>query len=730
MIDPAGGSFTVDVDLVVRAWDAWLARVTGIPAAEAVGRPLATLAPTLAPRGLLDRVQGVLDGGEVVVLAPALHGNLIPCPPQAPAAHFAEMQQRVTIAPLYEGARVVGAEFHIEDVTARRERERTLAAGVQAPSPEARLAAIRALGAEPAEVAAAPLAAALGDSNWRVRREAVAALAAQRGPEVTAVLVQILRDHHDDPSRLNGALQALAAQGLDPLPALLALMAAPEADLRTYTAQALGAQADPRATNALLGALDDPDVNVRYHAIEALGGQRARQAVPILGAIATAGDFFLAFPALDALARIGDPRGAAGLAPLLADPLLGEPAAAALGELGDEAAVPALVGALNAGTIPAAGAATALARLYDRYEQQYHGGAQIADRARGTLDAAGRTALLAAAHAAGAAVPRALILVLGWLDGADAAQALVAVLGRSDVREEAISALVRHGIRATGLLLPDLESPDPDTRRAVALALGRIGDTRAVPALIGVLTTDGEPAIAAAEALAKIGDSRAFEPLLTRLGDPDARVRQAVVAALNSLGHPDMAARMTGLLGDADPLVRESAVRVAGYFGYAACAAALHACCADPDEAVRRAAVEHLPYLEDDPAVVSLLEAALRTDTPGVRAAAARALAHMEPALAVPLLLTSMEDPDPWVRYFAARSLGRHAAGTSIPALAGIADADPAPQVRIAALEALGQIGGPEAVSVLTAAAESGDPDRARAARLALERLTRSAVGS
>src|SRR5215212_3387054 len=97
-----------------------------------------------------------------------LHGYLMPCTQQEPAAHLDHMKQRVTITPQYDGAQIVGALFRIEDVTARRERERTLAEQAQAPSPEARLQAIRALGAEPTDVAAAPLAAALGDPSWRV----------------------------------------------------------------------------------------------------------------------------------------------------------------------------------------------------------------------------------------------------------------------------------------------------------------------------------------------------------------------------------------------------------------------------------------------------------------------------------------------------------------------------------------------------------------------------------
>ena len=59
---------------------------------------------------------------------------------------------------------------------------------------------------------------------------------------------------------------------------------------------------------ALIKALKDEDTNVRYHAIEALGKLKAVDAVDALAEIAESRDFFLAFAALDALAKIGDAR--------------------------------------------------------------------------------------------------------------------------------------------------------------------------------------------------------------------------------------------------------------------------------------------------------------------------------------------------------------------------------------------------------------------------------------
>jgi HEAT repeat protein len=228
--------------------------------------------------------------------------------------------------------------------------------------------------------------------------------------------------------------------------------------------------------------------------------------------------------------------------------------------------------------------------------------------------------------------------------------------------------------------------------------------------------------IVAAGALGKIGDRRAFEALLEMIGHPDASVRQAVIAAINSLGHPEMAGRAMVLLEDPNPYVRESAVKIAGYFGYAECAGLLLERCLDEDENVRRAAIEHIPFLEDDRALPVLTDA-LESGTPRVRAAAAKAFAQVERAAALSHLLGALRDPDSWVRYYAARSLGHHGYGEGLDPLAEAAKTDGASHVRIAALASLGMIHGPRAVAVLTSFVASPDPDIARAALKSLGQI-------
>src|SRR5215212_6296774 len=712
------GICTTDSELIVRTWDSWLAQVTGISADTAQAQPLTLLVPEIEARGLIRRFQQVLVDGVVVVLAPALHGYLIPCAPLTPSHYFEKMQQHVTIAPLRDQDQIVGTLVTIEDVTVRRDRERDLSDDLASPDERTRLRAAQAL-ADEADAPTHMLIETLGDTSWRVRQAAVSGLAQRTGSEIVAQLVRALHDDHRNPSVLNSALQALAFRHEDAIVPLIELLQSPDADLRGYVVLALGEQHDQQVPSALMRALGDPDINVRYHAIEALGKLKSNEAVDELLAIAESGDFFLTFPALDALAQIGDPRAAAQIVPLLHDELLITPAADALGQLGDIEAVDALAAALNLSSPPTIAIAQALAGIYDRYQAWYAEGRPIIDAARHALAPAGAHDLLAVLPTAQDEQLPALARVLGWLEGPAIDRALTRLLGQPAVRAEIVEALVSHGPPVIDLLIEQLDAEDLETRQAAAVALGRIGTPSAVPALVALLEDNAELASVAASTLAKIGDRRAFEPLLGILGHPSAAVRQAAIGALNSLGHPELSMRVGTLLQAADPYVRESAVKIVGYFGYPEYIHVMLERCHDPDDRVRRAAIEHLPFFEH-PSALSALADGLHDQTPLVRIAAARAFAHVEDAQAVSLLMGALQDQDVWVRYYAVRSLGHQKAAEAVDALEQLARMDAAQQVRIAALDALGQIGGQHALAALAPFAAHEDLELARAAISAL----------
>jgi HEAT repeat protein len=712
------GILITDANLIVRSWDGWLGEVTGIAEDKAVGQSLISLIPDLEKRGLLTRFQQVLAEGSTEILAPAFHHYLIPCKPQLHSEHFDKMQQRVTIAPLRESDKIVGTIITIEDVTARIERERIISQQLASLDENTRIKAAKILSTDESPELSNKLLDSLDDKSWRVRRVAVEGLVWRKDSDTTVKLLRALRYKHHNPSVLNSVLQVLSMNGIDTISPLAELLNDSDSNLRIYVALALGELRDPRAIHILIAALKDSDVNVRYHAIEALGKLRAVDAVEELVTIAESRDFFLAFPALDALTYIGDPRISTRLVPLLEDELLRAPAAEALSYLGDEDIVVPLAELMNKPGAAVKVIARSLAVLHNRYERIYHEAGHIANSARKVITEVGIANLLAAIENTDDSELNYLALILGWLDGPMVERALTQLLGRPIVRKEIVEALVRHGSGVVNLLIDMLDSEDLEIRRTTIIALGRIGDSRAVPALVRLLNEESEIVIVAG-ALAKIGNRQAFEALLKLIGHPDATVRQAVIASLNSLGHPEMPKYALKLLNDPNPYVRESMVKIVGYFGFPECVDLLLERCRDNEENVRRAAIEHLAYIEDDRVIPTLI-AALKNETPWVRAAAAHTFGQVEDNRAFSCLLSALEDEDPWVRYYAARSLGRQGYTDALDPLARIIQSDTANHVRIAAIEALGRIGGSRAVTILAPLVESGESDLERVAMEAL----------
>jgi len=667
------GVVTIDRAGTIQSWNQWLASASGLSEHEARGRSLLSLvAPDRAEiiHAFLDEV---LSTGTSRVLAPAFHHWLIACPPREPSLHFTEMQQFVTIAPLHSEERIVGAMFTIEDVTPQLDRQRELRADLQRSEEEGpSSAAIEAVGA----------------GDWQLRGVAVRNLRQRATAAEIAHLLDALRRGYHDLNVVSSALQVLAANR-DVTSPLIELLSDPQPDLRMHAALALGNVGDPAAVPALVAALDDDDANVRFHSIEALGAIGAGDAVERLAEIAASGDFFLAFPAVSALARADDPRVGPALTALLDNELLRPAVIETFAGIGDEDAVVPLVEVLNRGVGPddAAAVAAALARIRAREDDTFGAGAHIVDLARAALRPSGIRAL-------GAAIEQnrqplaSLVTVLGW-SGAPGLDAVVAAIGKPDVEAAVTEAVMSIGAHAVEPLIACLAHGDRAARIAAASLLGALADSRAAAPLIAALDgADAELTAAAAAALARLGDPAALEPLLRLFAHEQVIVRQRAIAAVNSIGAASTAVRLHSRLEDPDARVRACAVRVAGYFGFEECVGALFRGLDDPDEEVRRAVIEQLPIL-DDPRAASRLINALTAETPRNRAAAAHALRQVDTAAATEALRGALHDEDAWVRYFAAAAIASRVDIEMVPTLVQMAQSDPAPHVRLAALETL-----------------------------------------
>lgn len=129
-------------------------------------------------------------------------------------------------------------------------------------------------------------------------------------------------------------------------------------------------------------------------------------------------------------------------------------------------------------------------------------------------------------------------------------------------------------------LFQDAEKDDPRVRRYLALALGRVGDAKAVPALLRAVSqqgpdADSETLIYSIWALGAIRDGAALPELVRLAAAEDAGLRKAAVHALGTLPGEAARARLVESLQDPAEDVRWNAALALARRGEAAAAPVL-----------------------------------------------------------------------------------------------------------------------------------------------------------
>ena len=177
------GIFTTDTALVVRSWNRFMAELTGIAAAEAIGRTLLEVVPDLADRRLDGHYRAALDG-EARVLAHRFHRFLVPA-----RAGAAEPVQSARITPLEHDGAIIGTLTVIDDVSERVASERELRNRIEA----------------------AETARAIAEDAVRVKDEFLATLSHEIRTPLNAVLgwTKILLGRQVDAAMLTRALQVI-----------------------------------------------------------------------------------------------------------------------------------------------------------------------------------------------------------------------------------------------------------------------------------------------------------------------------------------------------------------------------------------------------------------------------------------------------------------------------------------------------------------------------------------
>lgn len=564
------------------------------------------------------------------------------------------------------------------------------------------------------------LVSELADANWSERRRVVAMLAAAEHAAMP-LLVETLRTSRENEAKIAGLVDALAAtpNAVDEL--VLDLSNDENVAVVCDAAQILGRRESARAVPRLKELTRHADDNVALAAVEALGRIGGKEALESLLVLAESRNFFRTFPTIDILGRSGDSRALQTLLSLSSDPLYGAEAVRALGRLGDPAAVPGLLEQLTRATGGLVGAiALAVVGIHEAAEQRFGTGASVERMLSGSAKLSElRQRLALGLKRADSAEQLAISQLLSWVGEESSVPSLLGLLrGAPAVAQAAVQSLKRLGSVAEPQLIEALGQGTSEDRRLVIPLLG--GKLSARDQLVACLADEDATVRAlSCDALARTSDPAAVPALFPLLTDADARVAQAALAAIQSLGSEDTRRLALAAAASDDPRLRRAALRIIGYFGYPEGLDALLEASRGPDEQLREAAISGLPFIDDPRAQSELLRAA-RHVSPRTRTFAMRALGHTGGAsIVLEQLRAALGDADAWVRYYACQALGRLRDDSATDRIALLLE-DPFGQVRVAAVEALAHLRGARAFAVLSGVLGAPDADLNRAALLAI----------
>ncbi len=575
---------------------------------------------------------------------------------------------------------------------------------LQQAEPEARRVAVGQIAKVRGQDAADLLLRALGDDDWRVRKEAaMVASALERRDEVVAALVATLQETVNIGLR-NAAVEALVGIGPDAVGSTVESLARLDADARKLAIEVLAGVPDPRGVIALTHALSDDDANVRVAAAEGLGGaalageeSREHATTALVAALATS-DPFLKIAALDSLARLEVRLPWSVFEPYARDPLLRRYAIAAAAGSREPDAVRALARATG-DTSPTI-AREAIVALGDMVAAESQDDALLAV-ARETIASTLAGVVHVRRSALDAEDGRArggALLLLGLVRDLADVPTLVEALAEDDVAERADLAVRLFGPSVAATLLASARFAKNHVRAAaLGLAASLEGADRQVVLEALRDAIDGgapEVLLAALDAIGPVGTSEDLSRVAAFVSDEDERIAAIATNALSELAarHVDAARSFLRHPGKGDTLAL-------------ACV-------------LLGAIASTQPLLDED---VQLLQRALAHADPLVRRASVDALAQAGGAAAADAVVFAMADEEHDVKLAAVRALGR--LGRAGPLENVVADPRD-PSLAAAALRALGEADPERAMHAARPLVTHADPSIACAALESLGQLT------
>ena len=625
-------------------------------------------------------------------------------------------------------------------------RARELEAGFASDDPESRRRAVDFLretlrdphAEEPSLEGDAParyLLRALGDSDWRVRKQAIEVTRSlPPSPELLNGLLVAL-EPGDNVGLRNAAVEALGAFSEHAVQALADKTPSLDADGKKLAAEALARTQHPAALDALRPLLVDEDSNVRAAALEAVatvGTGSVAVAFEILAASLRrpAEVAFVRLSALDGINRLGSLLPWPTIEGMLHDPVLERSALAAAGRSAHPEALPALLSALERAR--GGGIAMVLSALAE-YARTAAQNPLLVRTDPASPAVVARLLSLASAKNEDLTSRKAALIVAGAL-GIEAI-APIAAEALADVRllSEADESLGLLGPKAVPALLGRAENADPDTRAACIEIVTGLSDAGAAQLAVKKILTwmqSAPPVVVRAGlgSITQLGDESCFPTVSAWLVNEDTQSAAEIALAALAQRYPE-AARALARSAAADGAQAHAAAVIQTVLSapirdtVADDVAYLSLLLSNSDKAVRRAALAGLGNAGSELGTHAAAFA-LTDEEPDVRYAAVLALSRLRSADGVlsglGKLLELVEKSDDEDLVAAAVGALAEAGDARVLTVLRPLVRNASPMVAVAAIEALARVPDTRRVEALIEGLSHGESEVVKASMLAL----------
>jgi HEAT repeat protein len=492
-----------------------------------------------------------------------------------------------------------------------------------------------------------------------------------------------------------------------------------------FSAGVLARTGSPAAIPHLVSLLDHDDINIAQQVIDSLAQMRSAFAVEALVKVLDR-DPWLRFAAVHALGEIGDQRAVPALAPLLGDDGVRGAVIRAMGKIGSTEALAFLFRVVreNEDTATFAQCLSAIGEAleFQPSEEALQNIADWTELASASPGLQERLERVLAADVdddpnAGPDARKSAALIVKALKLRPLYTALV-LAGRDPTLRGVLEfSAVSIGEEIVPVLSDGLRSPNPSVRRLACECIGALGYLAAGP-VIETMVADpsSEVRAVAINALVRLGRDAAVPAISRCLTDPDGVVREAAVTALCRMEVDWVAETLLDLLG-AESIPPRTFLTIARANPHPGYVPTIVSSLGDPSAAVRRSAVEALarqPTVD----VVGTLEPLLRDSDPDVRRSAVTILGGLR-SRRVRQLLRNQAETDPETLLEVVRALGKQGDTTNISFLSGLFEREGIP-VKVATIEALRDINDPATEPFLAKQLGNADPIIRRAVVSAL----------